>query len=74
MAVIGNFEIRNISKIERIGAHSHIIGLGLKESYEPHSKGDGMVGQCAARKAAGLIVKMITVLKFQKKNCVIGHF
>uniref|UniRef100_A0A915MAB6 RuvB-like helicase n=1 Tax=Meloidogyne javanica TaxID=6303 RepID=A0A915MAB6_MELJA len=56
---LGNIEIRNISKIERIGAHSHITGLGLKENYEPHDIANGMVGQHSARKAAGLIVKMI---------------
>uniref|UniRef100_A0A1I8BNB9 RuvB-like helicase n=1 Tax=Meloidogyne hapla TaxID=6305 RepID=A0A1I8BNB9_MELHA len=59
MAELGNIEIRNISKIERIGAHSHITGLGLKENYEPLDIADGMVGQHSARKAAGLIVKMI---------------
>jgi RuvB-like protein 2 len=61
MAEIGNFEIRSVSKIERIGAHSHIVGLGLKENYEPLHVAEGMVGQHAARKAAGLIVKMIKV-------------
>ncbi|KAL3097999.1 hypothetical protein niasHT_027544 [Heterodera trifolii] len=59
MSEIGNFEIRNVSKIERIGAHSHITGLGLKANFEPIFISDGMVGQCAARKAAGLIVRMI---------------
>ena len=63
MAEIGNFEIKNISKIERIGAHSHIVGLGLKSNYEPFPIAEGMVGQHAARKAAGLIVKMIKVQK-----------
>lgn len=28
-------EVREITKIERIGAHSHIRGLGLDDSLEP---------------------------------------
>lgn len=34
--VIANVqEVREITKIERIGAHSHIRGLGLNDSLEP---------------------------------------
>lgn len=28
-------EVKEIARIERIGAHSHIRGLGLDESFEP---------------------------------------
>jgi len=56
---IGNLEVRNVFKIERVGAHSHITGLGLKENLEPLKVGDGMVGQSKARRAAGLVVRMI---------------
>lgn len=42
-----------------IGAHSHIRGLGLDDRFEPRANSQGMVGQAKARKAAGLIVKMI---------------
>lgn len=28
-------EVREITRIERIGAHSHIRGLGLDDSLEP---------------------------------------
>lgn len=28
-------ETRDITRIERIGAHSHIRGLGLDDSFEP---------------------------------------
>src|SRR5258706_14208992 len=41
------------------GAHSHIRGLGLDDRFEPRANSQGMVGQAKARKAAGLIVKMI---------------
>lgn len=51
--------MKDVTRIERIGAHSHIRGLGLASSLEPHSSSQGMVGQCSARKAAGVLVKMI---------------
>lgn len=45
--------------MERIGAHSHIRGLGLDDQLEPRTSSMGMVGQVDARKAAGVIVQMI---------------
>lgn len=48
-----------LSKIDRIGAHSHIRGLGLDEALEPRARSQGLVGQSQARKAAGVILKMI---------------
>ena len=44
---------------ERIGAHSHIKGLGLTSEGKALASADGMVGQIEAREAAGLIVEMI---------------
>jgi RuvB-like protein 2 len=38
-------EEKEINKIERIGMHSHIRGLGLDESLEPRMTSQGMVGQ-----------------------------
>jgi len=38
-------EVKDLSRIERIGAHSHIRGLGLDESLEPRKNSQGMVGQ-----------------------------
>jgi RuvB-like protein 2 len=38
-------EVKDLSRIERIGAHSHIRGLGLDESLEPRMNSQGMVGQ-----------------------------
>ncbi len=53
--------IREISarRFERIGAHSHIKGLGLDKNGKPLPVADGLVGQLKAREAAGIIVKMI---------------
>jgi RuvB-like protein 2 len=45
--------------MERIGAHSHIRGLGLDDSLDPRGVSQGMVGQKKARRAAGLILEMI---------------
>lgn len=45
--------------LRRISAHSHIRGLGLDERGEPIYIADGFVGQVEARKAAGIVVKMI---------------
>jgi len=40
-------------------AHSHIRGLGLDDALEPRQVSQGMVGQGNARKAAGIVTKMI---------------
>ena len=52
-------EVKDLSRIERIGAHSHIRGLGLDESLDPRTNSQGMVGQIEARKASGIILKLI---------------
>ena len=56
---LGTKEIRDLTRIERIGAHSHIRGLGLDDSLEPREISQGMVGQSVARKACGIVYKMI---------------
>ena len=43
-------EIKELTRIERIGAHSHIRGLGLDDALEARKVSQGMVGQEAARK------------------------
>ncbi|XP_030826238.1 ruvB-like 2 isoform X1 [Camarhynchus parvulus] len=52
-------EVRDVTRIERIGAHSHIRGLGLDDALEPRQVSQGMVGQLSARRAAGVILEMI---------------
>ncbi|XP_077239724.1 uncharacterized protein LOC143880626 [Tasmannia lanceolata] len=59
MAELKLSETRDLTRIERIGAHSHIRGLGLDSTLEPRSTSEGMVGQTSARKAAGIILQMI---------------
>jgi TBP-interacting protein len=59
-----------VSRFERVGAHTHIRGLGLDENLNAIKIKDGMVGQEKAREAAGLVVKMIREGKLSGK-CVI---
>jgi RuvB-like protein 2 len=58
------------ARVERIGAHSHIRGLGLNELLEPTptasstaasvpSSTSNMIGQESARRAMGIVLKMI---------------
>nr|CAB3458430.1 unnamed protein product [Digitaria exilis] len=49
-------ESRDLTRIERIGAHSHIRGLGLDSSMEARDSSEGML---PARRAAGLILQLI---------------
>ena len=51
-------EVKDLTRIERIGAHSHIRGLGLDDSLEARPISQGMVGQTTARKAAGVILQV----------------
>ena len=47
-------EVKDLTRIERIGAHSHIRGLGLDDALEAREVSQGMVGQLAARKVVPL--------------------
>lgn len=47
-----NAEVRDLTRIERIGAHSHIRGLGLDDALEARVVSQGMVGQVRARKVS----------------------
>ena len=52
-------EVRQVTRIERIGAHSHIRGLGLDDSLDARSVSQGLVGQTRARRAAGVVCEMV---------------
>lgn len=52
-------EVRDVHRLERIGAHSHIRGLGLDDALDARMVSQGMVGQNGARRAAGVILSMI---------------
>ena len=38
-------EVKDVTRNERIDAHSHIRGLGLDDALEPREVAEGMVGQ-----------------------------
>lgn len=52
-------EVKDLTRIERIGAHSHIRGLGLDDALEARAVSQGLVGQATARRAAGIITQMV---------------
>ncbi|XP_060533111.1 ruvB-like 2 [Cylas formicarius] len=52
-------EVRETTRVERIGAHSHIRGLGLDDSLEARQVSQGMVGQVSARRAIGIVLQMV---------------
>ncbi|CAG0882635.1 unnamed protein product [Darwinula stevensoni] len=52
-------EVKSTTKTQRISSHSHVKGLGLDDTGAAISIAAGLVGQQAAREAAGIIVDMI---------------
>ena len=51
-------EIKDLTRIERIGAHSHIRGLGLDDALEARKVSQGMVGQQEARKVCRCLQRL----------------
>ncbi|MCS7123780.1 MAG: RuvB-like domain-containing protein [Candidatus Aenigmarchaeota archaeon] len=60
-----------LKEFERIAAHSHIKGLGLKD-LKAEFIADGFVGQEEAREAAGIVVRMIKEGKFAGKGVLLA--
>ena len=48
-------EVKDMTRIERIGAHSHIRGLGLDDSLDPRKISQGMVGQVSFNRIANVL-------------------
>jgi RuvB-like protein 1 (pontin 52) len=46
-------------KHDRVSAHTHITGLGLDEAGMAKTVDAGLVGQCEAREACGLVVDLV---------------
>lgn len=63
---------QELTRIERIGQHSHIRGLGLNDNYEAKENEDGMVGQMKARRAAGILYRLITEGKIAGRAVLIA--
>lgn len=51
--------VRTLGHIERIGAHTHIQGLGVSKSGDVLESDNGLVGQVNARKAMHLLSQMV---------------
>ncbi len=65
-------EVSGSSPFERVGAHSHIRGLGLDKDGKARPVADGLVGQIRAREAAGLVVKMAKEGKLSGKAILLA--
>lgn len=50
---------KDLGGLSLIAAHSHVKGLGLDETLKPKETAQGLVGQIRARKAAGVVLKMV---------------
>jgi len=67
-------EEHDVTKVERIGAQSHIRGLGLNADMTAKPVSEGMVGQQRARTAVGIIKEMISGGKIAGRGVLIsGH-
>jgi RuvB-like protein 1 (pontin 52) len=64
--------IESQAKQARISAHTHIRGLGLAEDGTALKVGAGLVGQTAAREAAGVIVDLIRSKKMAGKALLLA--
>ena len=65
-------EVKELTRIERIGAHSHIRGLGLDDALEARRASQGMVGQLQARRAAGVVMRMIQEGKIAGRSILLA--
>ena len=61
-----------VRRFERIGAHTHVKGLGLDKDLNAVKVKDGLVGQEKAREAAGLVVQMIKEGKLSGKTIIVN--
>ncbi|MES1908416.1 MAG: hypothetical protein MHM6MM_001361, partial [Cercozoa sp. M6MM] len=60
-------EVTSQARLERVAAHTHIKGLGLNEQGDAVDGQGGLIGQAAARTAAGIAVDLIKMKKMAGK-------
>jgi RuvB-like protein 2 len=65
-------ESKDLNGLSLIAAHSHISGLGLDENLQPKESAQGMVGQMKARRAAGVILKMVQAGKIAGRAVLVA--
>eukprot|EP00218_Dolichomastix_sp_CCMP3274_P002024 CAMPEP_0170163596 /NCGR_PEP_ID=MMETSP0033_2-20121228/77680_1 /TAXON_ID=195969 /ORGANISM="Dolichomastix tenuilepis, Strain CCMP3274" /LENGTH=455 /DNA_ID=CAMNT_0010401235 /DNA_START=11 /DNA_END=1378 /DNA_ORIENTATION=+ len=56
-------EVASTTRAQRVATHTHIKGLGLKDTGDALPMGMGWVGQEQAREACGIVVDMIKAKK-----------
>jgi len=73
MADIEFQSAKDATQLERIGAHSHIHGLGLNELLEPiEGSPHNLIGQHKARRAMGVVLKMIQAGKIGGRSVLLA--
>ncbi|EEB14517.1 conserved hypothetical protein [Pediculus humanus corporis] len=65
-------EVKSTVKTQRISAHTHVKGLGLDDTGTPLQVAAGLVGQEAAREAAGIVVDMIRAKKMSGRAVLLA--
>jgi RuvB-like protein 1 (pontin 52) len=65
-------EVESTSRTQRVAIHTHIKGLGLREDGTAEPIAAGLVGQCSAREAAGIIVDLIKTKKMAGKALLLA--
>ena len=65
-------EVESTTKFQRIATHTHIKGLGLREDGTAEPIAAGLVGQCQAREAAGIVVDLIRSKKMAGKALLLA--
>lgn len=64
--------VESTVRIQRVAAHTHIKGLGLKPNGTAELVHMGMVGQTNAREAAGIVVDLIKAKKMAGKGVLLA--
>ena len=68
-----NTTVTETAALERIGAHSHIRGLGLNELLEANnSNSSNMIGQVAARRAMGVVLRLLQAGKLGGRSVLLA--
>ena len=65
-------EVESTTRTQRVATHTHIKGLGLREDGIAEPIAAGLVGQCSAREAAGIVVDLIKSKKMAGKALLLA--
>lgn len=65
-------EVESTTRTQRVATHTHIKGIGLREDGIAEPIAAGLVGQCSAREAAGIVVDLIKSKKMAGKALLLA--